>query len=173
MSREDKVELKAGLDVHLGPITINIHNQPPQKDELEFIFGPEYDLPRLSKSPNLEGFMATYQLSDAKGLKLKLSGKSKHGNPVVFKNEDIDTKSSDESILTVTEEDGFISVEPVGPLGTAQVQVSVPSVLLADGTPLAGVFDIQVVAGAAVSLAFEPAETFDLPDAPATPPATP
>lgn len=157
--REEKLDLDAKITFG----TVNINLGEVEKDCLLFNFGPEFDLPRLSKSQNLEGFFVAYQLKDNKGLKLTLQGKSRHGNPINFKNEEIDTSSSDETILTVTEEDGFISIVPVGPIGTAQVQVSVPGVLH-NGAPLSGTFDVQVIPGDAVFLVFEPAETFDLPD---------
>lgn len=162
--QKEKIEASGSLDINFnfGAISVNFNIG---RDELLFDVGPEFDL--LQKNtPSLKGFTVAYLLKDNKGLHLKIKGVSKHGNPVDFKTEDISVKSSDESILSCTEDTGVVSITPVGPLGTAQVQISVPGVLVA-GVPLSGSFDITVVGGDAATLSFEPADTFDLDPAPA------
>ena len=129
-------------------------------DTLHIVAFSEYELPDSLRVNHLEGFKLVYQLKDNRGLKLKLQGKSKHGNPVDFTNEQIEATSSDPAVLTVTEDEGFIRVEPVGPIGVAQVQVTVPGVLIND-TPLSGMFDVEIVAGDAATIAFAPIETFE------------
>lgn len=116
-----------------------------------------------------------YQLKDNYTLALTLQGKSMHGNPVNFKTEDITAVSSDPTIITVAETDGTITVTPVGPLGTAQVQVTVPSVQV-NGKALSGSFDIQVVAGDVDQIQFTPANTTPITDPnlnPTVPPPPP
>ena len=146
----------------IGPINIHVCEGPVAHDELVFIAGPEFDLPLLESRNRLEGFFVAYQLKDNKGPLLKLRGKSMHGNPVDFTNEEIETSSSDETILTVEEDNGSIKVIPVGPVGTAQVQVSVPGVQV-NGVALSGHFDVEIVAGDVATLEFTPDSTFDLP----------
>lgn len=166
------------FSIRLAGYTLQLLKPPPEgRDELDFVIGKQFPSTRLSKSqPYQEGFKVSYKLRDDKGITVTLSGKSKHGNPVDFANEDFTAVSSDPTILAVTKDaTGKITIEPVGPLGSAQVQVSLTNVLV--GTPpapLSGHFDVEVVAGAAASIAFNTGDTFDLPDPPIpAPPAPP
>jgi len=155
MMREERV------NVHFGPI--NIHVVPPEPDSLLFDIYPTFDLGLTT--PKLKGLTVAYKLRDDKGFKLKLQGKSRRGNLVDFGAETLEATSSDPAILAVSvDTTGLITVQPVGPLGTAQVQVTVPDVDTdTEGNqPLSGQFDVEVVSGIASSIVFEPSETFDV-----------
>jgi hypothetical protein len=125
-----------------------------------------------SRVLTLRGVRVLYQLKDNFVLTLKLQGKSMHGNPVDFKTEDITAVSADPTIITVTEANGEITVTPVGPLGTTQVQVTVPSVQI-NNQPLSGNFDVQIIAGDVDSIAFTPDTTVAIPDPNLNPPSPP
>jgi len=144
----------------LGPFNFHFGTPKPNEEALGFIVCWEYIIHDSPRVKTLEGFKLVYQLKDNHGLKLKLQGKSKHGNPVDFTNEQIEATSSDPAVIVVTEDEGFIRVEPIGVIGVAQVQVAVPSILI-DGTPLSGMFDVEIVAGDAATIAFAPIETFE------------
>lgn len=146
------------------------------RDEMLFDIYPPYNLPdRLFESQSLKGLKIVYKLRDDKGFSLKAQGKSKRGNPIDFGVELLVATSSDATILTVTAEpDGTVKVEPVGPLGTAQVQVTVPDIHSdVPGQSLSGTFDVEVVSGVAATINFVPSATYDvvIPD-PTIPPVT-
>lgn len=108
-----------------------------------------------------------YQLRATQGVKLKLNGRDKRGNPVSFTDEQIVATSSDEALLAVVVEDGMVVARPIGPLGTGQVQVNLPDVDVdTEGEQtLSGILDIEVVSGVAVAIDFQAAETFPLEEA--------
>ena len=89
---------------------------------------------------------ATIQAVDAKGNPARIDGA-----PV--------WASSDAAILTVTS-DGEMgaTIAAVGPIGTAQVQVTVDADLGAGVRPLTGIMDVEVVGSEAVALTIVPGE---------------
>lgn len=147
-------------------IPINMTSCPKPKAELNFTILPPFNLPGL-KSPNVKGLKIVYQLRATQGVKLKLNGRDKRGNPVSFTDEQIVATSSDEALLAVVVEDGMVVARPIGPLGTGQVQVNLPDVDVdTEGEQtLSGILDIEVVSGVAVAIDFQAAETFPLEEA--------
>ena len=153
------------LKVSIGNYSLQLVHTTPTRDEVEFVIGKQFPLGLYESRPFQEGFVAQYKLHDDKGITLTLAGKSKHGNPVDFANEVFTANSSDPAILEVTQEGGTITVKPVGPIGSAQVQVTIPGIQVGNPpAPISGHFDIDVVAGDVASIQFTPGDTFDLPD---------
>lgn len=148
------------------PVTVNLGGTP-DRSRLTFTTLPPFNLPD-SPRVNLRGLKLVYQLRATQGVRLKLNGKDKRGNPVSFPDEQIVATSSDEALLSVVVVGGLIEARPVGPLGSAQVQVNLPDVdadTEGDQT-LSGLLDIEIVSGVAVAIDFQAAETFALEDTP-------
>ena len=113
-----------------------------------------------------KGLKLQYQLRDDTGVKFSLKGADARGNDVDLGTTDITVTASDPKILTATYADGTLTVEPVGPLGTAQVAIKAT---LVDSTVVSGELDVTVVGGTPVNFNFEGAQTFPITPAPNAP----
>ncbi len=92
------------------------------------------------------------QLTDIQKVSLAISAVDAAGNPAPIEN--ATWVSSNETVLTVVASvDGLSAVATtVGPLGTAQVQVSADARIGAEEVILQGVLDVEVIASEATAL---------------------
>lgn len=99
-----------------------------------------------------------------RGIFLTLKPQDAAGNPVALTDidgETIEVSTSNPELLSVELlEDQRIKVVPIGPLGSAQVNVTlkIPGI----ETPFTGFLDVQTVAGSVNSFTIEPGELFPL-----------
>lgn len=118
--------------------------------EIRFTVGPVSE----QSVPFTEREVPMYVLTDSQQTAMAITVVDKKGNPAPIDGTP-KWSSSDESLLAVTpSEDGLSAVAvAVGPLGQAQVNVTVDADLGDGVLPLAGVLDVQIVGGQAVALA--------------------
>jgi hypothetical protein len=146
---------------NFGPVTVNI-NLVDAGPELLFEPCELYHL-RALRPKALRGLRTVYKLPDDTGARFKVRGKTRRGNVSDFKADQYTAQTSDPDVLTVSvEADGRLRVEPVGPAGTAQVQVTANDVdpNTEGDQPVHGVLDIEVVPGLVSGLDIQPDETF-------------
>jgi hypothetical protein len=103
-----------------------------------------------------------YQLREDQQVQASFSVTDSQGNPALIDGTP-EVVSSDESILTaILENDGVtVTIVPTGVLGSAQVQISADADLGAGVETISGVFDVEVVAGKAVSISLNPGTPTD------------
>jgi hypothetical protein len=99
----------------------------------------------------IRGVNLMFQMKDDQEVStLPLVVLSKKGNPTSVEAGTVVFASSDPAILEVTDNgDGTAKVKAVGPVGTAQVQVSADADLGEGVKTVTGVADVEVVAGEA------------------------
>ena len=99
--------------------------------------------------------MATLQLTDIQHDSLTLTAADAAGNPVALPTGSVSWSVSDPAILAITPSADGSSADLAaqGPLGTAQVQVSVA---IDPTTTLTGTLDVTVVASAAATIQIVP-----------------
>lgn len=97
--------------------------------------------------------MAALIITDSQQFSASITVTDKKGNPATVDGVPV-WASSDVSILTVeAAADGMSAVsKAVGPLGTAQVSVTVDADMGSGITPVIGTQDVEVVAGSAVAV---------------------
>jgi hypothetical protein len=139
------------IDLHVDPIRVDHYVVDPDRcARIDFTVGPVSD---QSLNPQPKGILM-FVMTDSQKTKLSIAVVDKKGNPA-----DVDGAptwtSSDPSIVAVTpSEDGFTAdVVAVGPIGQAQVNVTVDADMGEGKTELSGVLDVQIVGGAAASVA--------------------
>ncbi len=114
--------------------------------------GPRLFLSRLTvDGATYIGELRMFQLSDVKTASASFSAVDAKGNPAAVENPS--WASSDEAIFTVSvSDDGLTAtVNPTGPLGTAQLQFSADADLGEGVVVIGGLADIEIVASQAVS----------------------
>jgi ActR/RegA family two-component response regulator len=132
---------RAWLIISPGPVRRRTHHYR----------GRRKHRPRLAHNGREQ--IAVFKITDSQEFPVTVQAQDARGNPVDLAGK-LAWASSDEKVLIVTgHPDGSATVTATGKTGTAQVQVTDTET---NGTQIAGVLDVTVTAGPAVSVTITP-----------------